>query len=163
MVPLARNGIEQLLVVINDENDARMPADARLCLRMLEAQLEVVKEQILENDRRVRASAFVATVAETRKWHYGQRPMKGRTYRSDTWPYQPADAKGSKNPLPTESRPYTAPIKARCDVLVATIINRRLRSESARVSGCSVLQVVALDGSIVSSGTLDRRLLPRCQ
>lgn len=49
--------LSNLLVVINDENDARIPADARLCLRMLEAQLKVVKEQILENDRRVRASA----------------------------------------------------------------------------------------------------------
>ena len=36
---IGRNGIEQLLVVVNDENDARIPADARLCLRMLEAQL----------------------------------------------------------------------------------------------------------------------------
>ena len=34
-----------------------MPADARLCLQMLAAQLAVVKDQILENDRRVRASA----------------------------------------------------------------------------------------------------------
>ncbi len=57
VAPIGRNGIEQLLMVINDENDARIPADARLCLRMLEAQLRVVKEQILENDRRVRASA----------------------------------------------------------------------------------------------------------
>jgi len=57
VAPIGRTGIEQLLVVINDENDARIPADARLCLRMLEAQPKVVKEQILENDRRVRASA----------------------------------------------------------------------------------------------------------
>jgi transposase len=57
VAPIGRNGIEQLLVVINDDNDTRIPADARLCLRMLEAQLGVVKEQILENDRRVRASA----------------------------------------------------------------------------------------------------------
>jgi transposase len=57
VAPIGRNGIEQLLVVINDEKDARIPADARLCLRMLEAQLRVVKQQILENDRRVRASA----------------------------------------------------------------------------------------------------------
>jgi len=49
--PVGRNGIEQLLLVVNDENDSRIPADARLCLRMLEAQLKVVKEQILENDR----------------------------------------------------------------------------------------------------------------
>lgn len=57
VAPIGRGGIEQLLVVVNDENDPRVPADARLCLRMLEAQLRVVKAQILENDRRVRASA----------------------------------------------------------------------------------------------------------
>ena len=39
VAPIGQNGIEQLLVVINDENDQRVPADARLCLRMLEAQL----------------------------------------------------------------------------------------------------------------------------
>jgi hypothetical protein len=57
VAPIGRGGIEQLLAVINDENDPRVPADARLCLQMLEAQLIVVKAQILENDRRVRASA----------------------------------------------------------------------------------------------------------
>ena len=56
VAPIGRSGIEQLLTVI-DENDGRVPAGARLCLRMLEAQLKVVKEQILENDLRVRASA----------------------------------------------------------------------------------------------------------
>ena len=45
MAPIGRRGIEQLLVVINDENDQRVPADARMCLRMLEAQLKVVKAQ----------------------------------------------------------------------------------------------------------------------
>ena len=40
VAPIGRNGIEQLLVVINDDNDTRIPADARLCLRMLEAQLK---------------------------------------------------------------------------------------------------------------------------
>jgi transposase len=57
VAPIGRNGIEQLLVIIGDETDQRVPADARACLRMLEAQLKVVKEQALENDRRVRASA----------------------------------------------------------------------------------------------------------
>lgn len=52
-----RNGIEQLLAIINDESDERVPPDLRVCLKMLEAQLIVVKEQILENDRRVRVSA----------------------------------------------------------------------------------------------------------
>jgi transposase len=53
VAPIGRNGIEQLLSVINDENDARIPADARLCLRMLEAQLRVVKQQILGGKERL--------------------------------------------------------------------------------------------------------------
>ena len=57
VAPVGRNGIDQLLAVIANTNDARVPGDARLCLEMLAAQLAVVKEQILENDRRVRASA----------------------------------------------------------------------------------------------------------
>ena len=55
--PIGRRGIDQLLAIVADENDTRVPAAARLCLQMLAAQLAVVKEQILENDRRVRASA----------------------------------------------------------------------------------------------------------
>ena len=54
---IGRRGLDQLLAVIADEEDTRVPADARLCLQMLAAQLAVVKEQIPENDRRVRASA----------------------------------------------------------------------------------------------------------
>ena len=52
VAPIGRNGIEQLLMVVNDENDSRIPVDARLCLRMPGAQLKVVKEQIPANDRR---------------------------------------------------------------------------------------------------------------
>ena len=54
---IGRGGIDELLAVISDPNDARVPADARLCLEMLAAQLAVVKSQILDNDRRIRASA----------------------------------------------------------------------------------------------------------
>ncbi|MDN4633997.1 IS110 family transposase [Sphingomonas sp. PsM26] len=54
---IGRNGIEQLLDVIADPTDGRVPADARFCLEMLAAQLRIVKEQILENDRRILASA----------------------------------------------------------------------------------------------------------
>jgi len=86
VAPIGRNGIERLLHVIADADDLRVPPDARLCLEMLAAQLRVVKEQILENDRRIMAraretdlgrrrmeipgvgpllaSAFVATVAD---------------------------------------------------------------------------------------------------
>jgi transposase len=57
VAPIGRNGIDQLLLVIADTRDDRVPADARVCLEMLVAQLCIVKEQILENDRRIMASA----------------------------------------------------------------------------------------------------------
>lgn len=57
VAPVGRLGVDQLLEVVADASDDRVPEDARLCLRMLAAQLEVVKQQILENDRRVLASA----------------------------------------------------------------------------------------------------------
>jgi len=91
VAPIGRNGIEQLLMVVNDENDSRIPADARLCLRMLEAQLKVVKEQILENDRRVRASAretelgrrLMEIPASVRCWRvHSSQPSPIRTHSS---------------------------------------------------------------------------------
>jgi transposase len=57
VAPVGRLGVERLLEVVADAGDDRVPEDARLCLQMLAAQLEVVKRQILENDRRVLASA----------------------------------------------------------------------------------------------------------
>ncbi len=57
IAPIGRNGIDRLLGIIADPADDRLPADARLCLEMLVAQLSIVKAQILENDRRIMASA----------------------------------------------------------------------------------------------------------
>ncbi|MGB3470363.1 MAG: IS110 family transposase [Erythrobacter sp.] len=57
VAPIGRNGIERLVGVIADPADDCLPAEARLCLDMLVAQLSIVKEQILENDRRILASA----------------------------------------------------------------------------------------------------------
>lgn len=57
IAPIGRNGIELLLGVIADPADDRLPAEARICLEMLAAQLSIVKQQILENDRRIMASA----------------------------------------------------------------------------------------------------------
>jgi transposase len=57
VAPVGRLGVDRLLEVVADASDDRVPEDARLCLQMLAAQLEVVKRQILENDRRVLASA----------------------------------------------------------------------------------------------------------
>jgi transposase len=57
VAPAGRLGLEQLLDVIADASDGRLPADARTCLQMLAAQLTVVKAQILDNDRRIMADA----------------------------------------------------------------------------------------------------------
>ena len=57
VAPVGRLGIEQLLKVIADPADLRLPSEARACLRMLVAQLSVVKAQILDNDRRITADA----------------------------------------------------------------------------------------------------------
>ena len=57
VAPIGRRGFDQLLAIVADGEDTRVPADARLCLKMLAAQLTVVKQQILENDRRLRANA----------------------------------------------------------------------------------------------------------
>ena len=94
VAPVGRIGLERLLVIIADRDDESIPADARICLGMLGAQLAVVKEQILENDRRIRgsaretevgrrlmeipgigpllASAFVASVADPRMFKTGR-------------------------------------------------------------------------------------------
>ena len=57
VAPAGRLGGNRLLEVVADTGDDRIPEDARLCLQMLAAQLDVVKRQILENYRRVLASA----------------------------------------------------------------------------------------------------------
>jgi transposase len=57
VAPVGRMGLERLLAIIADHDDQRVPPDARICLAMLVAQLTVVKQQILENDRRIRVNA----------------------------------------------------------------------------------------------------------
>jgi transposase len=57
VAPIGRNGVDRLLGVVADATDDRVPTTARICLEMLVAQLSIVKEQILANDRRIMASA----------------------------------------------------------------------------------------------------------
>ena len=61
---IGRNGVEILLEVIAKGEDERIPLAARECLMALAAQLELVKRQILEADRRVLA------------WHRTSRTSK---------------------------------------------------------------------------------------
>ncbi len=52
---IGRNGVEALLALIVKGEDERIPAQARNCLMALAMQLELLKRQILEADRRVLA------------------------------------------------------------------------------------------------------------
>jgi transposase len=51
VAPVGRKGVEQLLGVVADPNDKRLPDVARVCVAALGAQLKILKERILEFDR----------------------------------------------------------------------------------------------------------------
>jgi transposase len=55
VAPVGRNGVEELLDVVADPDDDRVPEVARECLAALGAQLRMLKAQILEFDRRILA------------------------------------------------------------------------------------------------------------
>ena len=55
VAPAGRNGVEQLLGVVADSKDRRLPEIARTCVAVLGAQLQMLKAQILESDRMIRA------------------------------------------------------------------------------------------------------------
>src|SRR5215813_5928293 len=53
VAPVGRRGVEQLLEVVADTADRRLPEAARACLAALGSQLRALKAQILEFDRRI--------------------------------------------------------------------------------------------------------------
>jgi transposase len=55
VAPVGRNGVEALREVIADPNDKRLPEIARACLAALGVQLQTLKAQILNFDRRIMA------------------------------------------------------------------------------------------------------------
>ena len=55
VAPIGRNGVEELLNVVADASDKRLPDIARACVAALGAQLRMLKTQILEFDRMIRA------------------------------------------------------------------------------------------------------------
>ncbi len=94
VAPVGRRGVEELLNVVADPSDKRIPEVARACLAALGAQLLRFKEQILEFDRMIRvwhrssetsmrldeipgvgpmlATALVASVADPRAFRSGR-------------------------------------------------------------------------------------------
>jgi transposase len=55
VAPVGRNGVDQLLGIVADLADKRLPEVARTCVAALGAQLRMLKAQILEFDRMIRA------------------------------------------------------------------------------------------------------------
>ena len=55
VAPVGRNGVEQLLGVVADASDRRLPEVARACVAALGAQLQTLKAQILKFDRMIMA------------------------------------------------------------------------------------------------------------
>jgi transposase len=55
VAPIGRQGVEQLLGVVSDASDKRLPDVARACVAALGAHLQRLKVQILEFDRMIRA------------------------------------------------------------------------------------------------------------
>jgi len=94
VAPIGRNGVEELLNVVANPSDKRVPELARACLSALGAQLRRLKEQVLEFDRMINAwhrsnatskrldeapgigpvlaTALVATVADPKAFRSGR-------------------------------------------------------------------------------------------
>src|SRR5262245_37809662 len=55
VAPVGRQGVEELLGIVADPSDKRLPEIARACIAALGIQLRMLKRQILEFDRMIRA------------------------------------------------------------------------------------------------------------
>jgi len=55
VAPVGRRGVEELLRVVDDTNDNRLPDLARVCVAALGSQLRMLKAQILNFDRMITA------------------------------------------------------------------------------------------------------------
>jgi transposase len=60
VTPVGRNGVDQLLGIVADASDKRLPEVARACVAALGAQLGTLKAQILQFDRLIMAWAMMA-------------------------------------------------------------------------------------------------------
>jgi transposase len=58
---VGREGLARLLTLV-EAGDERLPQDARMCLELLAQQFDLANRQILETDRRIRASARASDI-----------------------------------------------------------------------------------------------------
>jgi transposase len=115
VAPVGRHGVEELLNVVADPNDKRVPEIARACLSAFGAQLRRIHKQVLEFDRLIRvwhrsdemsmrldeapgvgpvlATAVVATVADPKSFRSGTQLLGLDRYRAEAaleWRQEPA-------------------------------------------------------------------------
>jgi transposase len=62
VAPVGRAGLARLIALVSDPNEDRLPDDLRAAVTMLATQLRLVNEQILDLDRKVKASARATEV-----------------------------------------------------------------------------------------------------
>ena len=69
VAPVGRKGVEQLLDVVADARDRRVPEVARACVAALGTQLRMLKAQILEFDRRITGLAPIQRDEQAARCH----------------------------------------------------------------------------------------------
>jgi transposase len=62
VAPIGRRGLQGLIDIVRDATDERVPASARICLRLLADQLDLINRHALETDRMILASARATEV-----------------------------------------------------------------------------------------------------
>jgi transposase len=62
IAPIGRRGLQELVDIVRDDNDERVPASARICLKLLAEQLDLINRHALETDRMILASARATEV-----------------------------------------------------------------------------------------------------
>jgi len=62
VAPVGRQGLDRLIAVIGDEQDARVPIPARRCLAMLVEQQRLVLAHLLDTDRAIRADSRASEI-----------------------------------------------------------------------------------------------------
>jgi transposase len=82
VAPVGRRGVEQLLEVVADTADRRLPEVARTCLAALGSQLRALKAQILEFDRRIIAQDPPHRSSALAHWIVGTATHQGRRHRA---------------------------------------------------------------------------------
>ena len=61
--PIGRLGLQGLIEIVRDGADERVPASARICLKLLADQLDLVNRQALETDRLILASVRASEIS----------------------------------------------------------------------------------------------------